>query len=125
MRRSGKASSETYAFSARRKTLTILVLSVGLFQPAPSIASDAKCGYYAILGCAGSEAEMIEKQNILRNLSDDGTTRTKVVNTNNYPNFRDGWFCLVDGPFSSLREADRISLDWGETVGESYAKKGC
>lgn len=107
------------------RTAPSLTICVGLLTTGSALADDARCGYYAVLGCADSEAVIVEKQDILRNLTRDGTTRTKVIHTDNFSNFRDGWFCLVDGPFETYGQADTMSLDWGETVGPSYAKKGC
>ena len=112
-------------FSFVLRTAPSLTICAGLLASGIASAEDARCGYYAVLGCADSEAVMIEKQDILRNLTRDGTTRTKVIHTNDFSNFRDGWFCLVDGPFETYRQANDMSLDWGETVGASYAKRGC
>ncbi|GAB4360532.1 MAG: hypothetical protein Kow0026_22970 [Oricola sp.] len=93
-----------------------------LAKPVPLAAAET-CGWYVVLGCDRSEAAMARKRAIIAALADDGTTRAKVVRTDDYPNFRDGWYCLVDGPFESRGRA--ASVDWGETVGETYVKSGC
>lgn len=93
-----------------------------LATPVP-LAAGELCGWYIVLGCDRSEAAMERKRAIIAALSDDGTTRAKVVRTEDYPNFRDGWHCLVDGPFENREAAEAV--DWGETVGETYVKRGC
>lgn len=86
-------------------------------------AAEPRCGWYIVLGCDRSETAMTDKRSAIAALADDGTTRTQVVHTDDYPNFRDGWYCLVDGPFESREVA--AAINWDETVGESYVKNGC
>ena len=103
--------------------LPAAIASLLLCASVPSAAAEDVCGWYVVLGCDRSAAAMEKKRAVIAALADDGTTWTKVVDTGDYPNFRDGWYCLVDGPFATRGEAE--ALDWGETVGETYVKNGC
>lgn len=63
------------------------------------------CGWYAVFQCAKNP-----------NLGGPGY----VIVTNNFPNFRPGWYCKVLGPFGSQGEAAQMARRYG-----GYAKSGC
>ncbi len=73
------------------------------------------CGWYVILGCYKS-------WNGARSRAD--RIGAKIVDTNNYPNFRNGWFCAADGPHSR-RRAKQLRRAWRGTVSDAYAKSAC
>lgn len=63
------------------------------------------CGWYAIYTCDKSP-------------SVDGPGYT--VRTDDYPNFRKGWYCNVGGPFNSKADAQTQARRFG-----GYVKKAC
>ncbi len=70
-----------------KKALLLPVLGLGsMIAAAPAQA----CGYYAIYACSKSA-------------SVDGPGFT--VRTDDYPNFRAGWYCNIGGPFNSKADA--------------------
>ena len=73
------------------------------------------CGWYVVLGCFKSW------NGAQRRADRIGAT---VVDTNSYPNFRNGWFCAADGPYSRSR-AQQLRWDWKATVPDAYAKSAC
>ncbi len=73
------------------------------------------CGWYVVLGCFQSWDAAEDRANGLGAI---------VVDTNNYPNFRNGWFCAVDGPYSR-GQAKKRRWNWKSSVPDAYAKSGC
>lgn len=73
------------------------------------------CGWYVVLGC------FQRYRAAQRRARDIGVI---VVDTNDYPNFRNGWFCAVDGPYSRGR-ANQLRRNWRGTVADAYAKAAC
>lgn len=63
------------------------------------------CGWYAIFQC-GKNA----------NLGGPGY----VIVTNDFPNFRPGWYCKVLGPYGTQGEAAYVARQGG-----GYAKSAC
>jgi hypothetical protein len=63
------------------------------------------CGWYAVFQCARNS-----------NLSGPGHT----IRTDDFPNFRAGYFCRVQGPFNNAGEARQRAH-----AGGGYAKSGC
>jgi hypothetical protein len=87
---------------------------------APPIApSPRSCGWYAIAYCSQSYAAAQDKT---------GPFSGYVINTsdtNRYPNFRPGWYCVVQGPMGrdqALSVARRMNA---MGAGSAYAKSSC
>ncbi len=71
------------------------------------------CGWYAIVGCSRSSSDAAS-------IAPPGTY---VIDTNFYPNFSNGWFCAVDGPYPS-RSAVPLG-HWRQFRGDAYVKNAC
>ncbi|MCB1491675.1 MAG: hypothetical protein KDJ77_07735 [Rhodobiaceae bacterium] len=107
-------------------TLVVAMAGAAVLSPAP--VSAQSCGYYIVLGCAKSHVAAVQRLNALGGpgiggAGIGGSQGTQVVHTNDYPNFRNGYFCVVDGPYSS--RADAESIAWKEAVPDAYVKSGC
>src|SRR5947209_19274861 len=76
------------------------------------------CGFYAILGCYGTRGEAQRWSNQI----DEGY----VVNTTSaeYPSFRAGFYCVVNGPTSRGR-AQGVAASWRSVVPSAYVKNAC
>ena len=72
------------------------------------------CGWFVIVGCAKS-----------RRGARRASSGARVLDTNDYPNFRNGWYCGFDGPFSRKSAAKQRRLGWLEASPDAYVKKGC
>ena len=99
-----------------RVTALTALLTCGLGAAIPANAQ--QCGYYAILGCFQDSAsafnwnERIEFGRVIRTGSDE------------YPNFRPGYYCVVHGPTSS-GEANHVMRRWRSIVPDAYVKNAC
>jgi hypothetical protein len=84
----------------------------GLIRPVQA------CGFYAILGCYGTRGEAQRWSNQI----DAGY----VINTTSaeYPNFRSGYYCVVNGP-TSRGQAQGIAASWRGVVPSAYVKNAC
>ena len=91
--------------------------------PAIKLASDGICGWYVILGCSRTHNGAWRTLNRLGGPGVGGWAGAQVVDTNNYPNFRNGWYCVADGPYPARWEAESIA--WREAVRDAYVKAGC
>jgi hypothetical protein len=81
------------------------------------------CGWYIILGCSTSRTDA---QQTLRQLGGPmvgGGAGSRVLNTSDVGGFRNGFYCVADGPYVS--EADASSVAWIEAVRDAYVKRGC
>lgn len=81
------------------------------------------CGWYIVLGCTRGYRDA---SRILADLGGPGVgggAGTNVIDTNTFPNFADGWFCVADGPYRTRADADSIA--WREAVPDAYVKNGC
>ncbi|WP_394691127.1 hypothetical protein [Hoeflea sp.] len=102
--------------------------AVGAMGTAPSHAQtpgyDASgCGWYIILGCSTSRSEA---QRTLRQLGGPvvgGGAGSRVLNTSDVGGFRNGFYCVADGPYISQAEASSVA--WSEAVRDAYVKRGC
>ncbi|MEM1377276.1 MAG: hypothetical protein AAGG69_07790 [Pseudomonadota bacterium] len=83
----------------------------------------AGCGWYVVLGCGKSRSGANRLLNELGGPFAGGGAGLTVANTSEYPNFRNGWQCVVDGPYSSRTQASQIA--WTEAVPDAYVKSGC
>ena len=81
------------------------------------------CGHYIILGCFKSRSAARARLRSLGGSMVGGGAGTYVVNTDDYPNFRDGWYCVADGPYATRSEAESIA--WKEAIPDAYVKSGC
>ena len=81
------------------------------------------CGYYIILGCSKSQRGANRTLSNLGGPGVGGPAGAFVVDTNAYPNFRNGWFCVADGPYNSASAARSIA--WTEAVPDAYVKSAC
>ncbi len=83
-----------------------------------ALSSFAACGWYAISACSPSHAEA---QNFA---SQHGTGY--VINTSSpeFPNFRPGYFCVVNGPMS-YGAANSTVARLRRVSPTAYAKNGC
>jgi hypothetical protein len=112
-----------------RKFATVsaaIALAGATFAAAPVAVSPAAaqaCGHYVILGCFRSQGQAISRLNALGGPGVGGWAGAHVVNTNDYPNFRNGWWCVADGPYASRDGA--MSIAWKEAVPDAYVKNGC
>lgn len=86
-------------------------------------AGDGICGWYYILGCSRTQGGAWATLNRLGGPGVGGWVGANVVHTNDYPNFRNGWWCVADGPYRSRGEAGSIA--WKEAVPDAYVKSGC
>lgn len=84
----------------------------------PRIVVAQACGWYAILGCFRSPGEA----NRWTSRIDYGY----VISTTSeqFPNFRPGYYCVVNGPTSRGR-AQRIAAGWRDVVPDAYVKNAC
>lgn len=83
----------------------------------------AGCGWYIVLGCSSN---FNSARNTLNNLGGPfagGGAGLKVANTSEYPNFRNGFYCVLDGPYNSQSAAQSVA--WNEAVRDAYVKNGC
>lgn len=105
-------------------------LALGTFAPFPAHASDdgsfrvaQACGWYVVLGCFQSLSAAQSRLTELGGPGVGGGAGSRVVHTDEYPNFRNGWFCVADGPYAS--QAGAMSIAWKEAVPDAYVKSGC
>lgn len=73
------------------------------------------CGWYAIMACDQSRSAM-QRQ------TGEGMF---LIRTNDYPNFRAGWWCVADGPYTYQRGAQEVVSGWKRDFPTAYVKKGC
>lgn len=71
------------------------------------------CGWYAVVGCSQD----------WDNANASAPPGTYVIDTNQYPNFRNGWFCAVDGPYGTKAEVPLSH--WRSYRGDAYVKNAC
>lgn len=81
------------------------------------------CGWYIILTCQKNRGAAVASLNRLGGPGVGGQAGANVINTNNYPNFRPGWWCVADGPYGSRGAAEEIA--WREAVPGAYVKSAC
>ena len=112
-------ASETGAPRVASMSLAEGIHNVPEFQ----LASDGICGWYVILGCSRTQNGAWRTLNRLGGPGVGGWAGAQVVRTNDYPNFRNGWYCVADGPYPARWEAESIA--WREAVPDAYVKAGC
>lgn len=79
---------------------------------------DNSCGWYAIAVCSSSQSAAQGK------ISQFGGF---VIDTNDtyYPNFRNGFYCVVDGPYDRNGAADARNRFRNNGSGDAYIKQAC
>ena len=93
-----------------------LAAAMAAASHAPAAASTFEgCGWYVIMGC-------FKSYNGAKRRAGNGFL---VVNTNDYPNFRNGFYCAADGPFGRKSDANSFLAGVKSDVPDAYAKKGC
>lgn len=116
---------------SRILALTAMVLTgVGLAEKTAqaSNVTTTLCGYYQMLGCFSTYQRA---QNQLARLGGKGaggygiqwSEGAHVINGYDLPNFRNGLFCVADGPYHDRQTAHTIP--WVNAVPDAYVKNGC
>ena len=83
---------------------------------ANNAAAQGVCGWYAIGGCFRSESDANR-----RSIQIDAYT----LDTYDVSNFTNGWFCSVDGPYRTQRDANVVRDQFrAKGVSDAYVKKG-
>lgn len=111
--------------AARASEPANMTLALAFPGKAPTIAEDTLpqktqstfngCGWYAIIACDQSRSAM-------QRLVGEGLM---LIRTNDYPNFRAGWWCVGDGPYTYQGGAQEIVSTWKRDFPTAYVKKGC
>ncbi|WP_306050756.1 hypothetical protein [Oceaniradius stylonematis] len=86
-------------------------------------ASFRGCGWYVVLGCGRDRSALVDRMNYWGGPMAGGGAGLDVIDTGDYPNFRNGFFCLVDGPYGHREAAQSVA--WTEAVPDAYVKSGC
>ncbi|OJF93390.1 hypothetical protein [Pararhizobium antarcticum] len=89
----------------------------------PILVSGGSCGWYVVLGCGKRATDQQNKRDDLGGPNAGGGAGLRVITTNDYANFRPGYYCVVDGPYAN--KSDAQSIAWAEAVPDAYVKKGC
>lgn len=102
--------------------------AVAAMGPAPAYAQTPGydgngCGWYIILGCSTSRTDAQRTLQQLGGPMVGGGAGSRVLNTSDIGGFRNGFYCVADGPYVS--EADAASVAWIEAVRDAYVKRGC
>jgi len=81
------------------------------------------CGWYIILGCSRN---LSDARRLLAGLGGPmvgGGAGSRVLNTSDVNGFRNGFYCVADGPYISRDDAGSVA--WVEAVPDAYVKRGC
>jgi hypothetical protein len=90
--------------------------AAGAGEPAVRVAQGA-C-WYAVLSCSTSRREAA------RWVDQHGVGRVINTSSDEFPNFRAGYYCAVEGPMSQSA-AQRVVSRWRGVSPTAYAKSGC
>ncbi|WP_422372286.1 hypothetical protein [Hoeflea sp.] len=104
----------------------VAIVSAGTITPAlaQSPGYDRNgCGWYIILGCSTNRSAAAGTLNDLGGIMVGGGAGSRILNTTGVEGFRNGFYCVADGPY--LSEADAGSVAWREAVPDAYVKRGC
>ncbi|MER0236777.1 hypothetical protein [Fulvimarina sp. MAC8] len=106
----------------RTRTLFIRAIGAVALSAAVAMPSNANaqntfqgCGWYAIFACSKS-------QSVARRAAGNGFL---TIRTNDYPNFRNGFWCAVDGPFDRGTALSLANSAKRDGIRDAYAKRGC
>jgi hypothetical protein len=94
--------------------------SDGLYTERQEFQVAQACGYYVILGCFKNENAAWNRVDSL-----GGAEVATVIWTNDFPNFRNGWFCAADGPYNRKSLSNSVRNDLKSQVSDAYVKNGC
>ncbi len=100
---------------------TVFPVLAGLVSPAG--AQERQCGWYVILGCSPDAYGAEKTLESVRGVVLPGSAGAHVVETDAYPDFNPGLFCVVDGPFESQAQGENVH--WPDMVPGAYVKRGC
>ena len=92
-------------------------------DPGLPVTAVKGCGWYVVLGCYRAGATARKQLQDLGGPLAGGGAGLSVVDTDNYPNFRNGYRCVMDGPYGSSGTARSIA--WIEAVPNAYVKSAC
>jgi len=81
------------------------------------------CGWYIILGCSTSRSDARRTLSNLGGPMVGGGAGSRVLNTSDIDGFRNGYYCVADGPYISRDDASSVA--WVEAVRDAYVKRGC
>lgn len=81
------------------------------------------CGWYIILGCAKNRSDAKRTLMQLGGPMVGGGAGSRVLNTSDMGGFRNGFYCIADGPYISKDDAGSVA--WIEAVPDAYVKRGC
>ena len=92
-----------------------MAVASGAMLAAPQSAEAQGCGWYVILGCFKDHGGAMNRAQ---------KVGVGVVDTYDYPNFRNGWYCAADGPYSKV-QANRLLPGYKRQVRDAYVKSAC
>lgn len=100
-----------------------MLLAAGLTTSLAIPAQAQLCGHYVILGCFDNPSQAFERLEFIGGPAAGGGAGSKVIDTTQYPNFRNGWYCVADGPYNTREQAQSIA--WKEMIRDAYVKNAC
>ena len=106
----------------RNSTLATILLATGMVSAQavenskPFKIAQSACPYYVILGCFGLLYEANQRA---------GEIGGRIIDTNQVSGFRNGYYCVVDGPHNNKSYANSLRRSWLGTVYDAYVKSGC
>ena len=83
----------------------------------------AGCGWYIILGCSTKRSDANRILSGLGGKMVGGGAGSQVLDTSKVDGFRNGFYCVADGPYISWDDASSVA--WVEAVPDAYVKRGC
>jgi len=81
------------------------------------------CGWYIVLGCSKNRSDAKRQLIGLGGPMIGGGAGSRVLNTSDIDGFRNGFYCVADGPYISRDEASSVA--WVEAIPDAYVKRGC
>jgi len=81
------------------------------------------CGWYIVLGCSTNRSAAMRTLDDLGGIMVGGGAGSRILNTSGVEGFRNGFYCVADGPYISSDDAGSVA--WVEAVPDAYVKRGC
>lgn len=81
------------------------------------------CGWYIILGCSTKRSDANRTLSRLGGPMVGGGAGSQILDTSKVGGFRNGFYCVADGPYVSWDDASSVA--WVEAVPDAYVKRGC
>ena len=106
----------------RNSALVTMLITAGAVSAHSAEASrsfqlaQSSCPYYVILGCFGPLYKANQRSSEIGG---------RVIDTNQVSGFRNGYYCIVDGPHNRKNYAYTLRRSWLGTVHDAYVKRGC